>query len=74
MVMTTTEVMNGDGSLTPDKEADWQKVRNYDNKGVESDNDRIILSSDNTEIVIWEVEEVESIMMRQQQYKTGENI
>ncbi|KAG5622396.1 hypothetical protein H5410_007614 [Solanum commersonii] len=71
MVMTTTEFVNGDGSPTPNKEADWQKVRDYDNRSAESDNYGIILPGDNTNIVNWEVEEVEPIMMQQQHILQG---
>ncbi|WMV37397.1 hypothetical protein MTR67_030782 [Solanum verrucosum] len=71
MVMTTTEFVNGDGSPTPNEEVDWQKVRNCDNRSVESDIYGIILRGDNTNIVNWEVEEVEPIMMQQQHILQG---
>ncbi|KAG5595242.1 hypothetical protein H5410_036474 [Solanum commersonii] len=71
MVITTTEFVNGDGSPTPNKEANWQKVRDCDNRSAKSDNYGIILPGDNTNIVNWEVEEVEPIMMQQQHILEG---
>lgn len=43
MVMMTTEFVNGDGSPTPNKEADWHKVRGCDSISAESENYWIIL-------------------------------